>query len=172
VTFAGENGTPEESQGDEKTAAPSQRSSATGEFWEIPLRWTRPEDIVRAIQTDTRPRPEIRSSMVRPETDTERMLARLWMETLRLEEVGIEDQFFDLGGASLHLVRVQGRILTETGVNLDITTLFQHTTIRSLAAELDGLESGSRNLVGVQDRARRQRAALAAARGRADRRAR
>ena len=50
-----------------------------------------------------------------------------------MDEVGAEDNFFDLGGHSLLLVRVQARLARELGVEVPMVELFQHPTVRALA---------------------------------------
>ena len=71
-----------------------------------------------------------------PAGDLERELARLWREVLNVEDVGVGDNFFDLGGHSLLLGHVHHRITTELGRELPMVALFQHTTIRALATHL------------------------------------
>ncbi|MFJ4274288.1 amino acid adenylation domain-containing protein [Streptomyces coelicoflavus] len=71
-----------------------------------------------------------------PRTDTERWLADTWCTVLRLERVGVDDNFFDIGGHSLLLAAVQ-REIAGRGHDLPIVTLFEHTTIHHLARHLD-----------------------------------
>ncbi|WP_432043167.1 non-ribosomal peptide synthetase [Streptomyces cadmiisoli] len=71
-----------------------------------------------------------------PRTETERRLADTWCAVLRLERVGVDDNFFDVGGHSLLLAAVQ-RELARQGHDLPIVTFFEHTTVHQLAAYLD-----------------------------------
>jgi len=73
--------------------------------------------------------------------------------------LGAEDNFFDVGGQSLAMVAVHERLQAELGIELPLVELFEHTTIRSLAARLAGgvLEEPS----GLAARAERQRNAPA-----------
>jgi hypothetical protein len=71
-------------------------------------------------------------------TDTERVLTGIWSEVLELPEVGVEDNFFDLGGHSVLLHMVQDRITARLGTTLPLVDLFQYPTIRGLAGHLDG----------------------------------
>ena len=75
---------------------------------------------------------------LQPETEMEGRVAAVWREVLSLESVGVEDNFFDLGGHSLLLVRMQARLAGELGRELPVVELFQYPTIRSLAAWLQG----------------------------------
>jgi len=73
---------------------------------------------------------------VAPRTDTERALATLWQDLLGVERVGVEDNFFDLGGRSLLAARMFAWIGKEMGQTLPLATLYQAPTIASLAALL------------------------------------
>lgn len=72
-----------------------------------------------------------------PKTDTEKRLAEIWSDLLGLEQVGIHDAFFDLGGHSLLVVQMNSRILETFGIRLSIRTIFEKPTIAQLAAEID-----------------------------------
>jgi len=96
----------------------------------------------RALPAPGADRPRIDSDYVAPGTDTERKLAALWEEILRLPRVGVRDHFFELGGHSLLLVRAHARLKALFGVDLPIVELFQHPTIESLARRLDAAAPG------------------------------
>ncbi|ESX84924.1 hybrid non-ribosomal peptide synthetase/type I polyketide synthase [Mesorhizobium sp. LSHC412B00] len=63
-------------------------------------------------------------------------VAEIWKDVLKLDSVGVEDNFFDVGGHSLAIVQVQARIQDRLGVDCKILDLFEHPTIRTLAAHL------------------------------------
>jgi acyl transferase domain-containing protein/thioesterase domain-containing protein len=67
-----------------------------------------------------------------PEHDIGSMLARWWQDLLGVEHVGLDDDFFDLGGHSLIVVRLFGKIKKTYGVDLGLSTLFQARTVRTL----------------------------------------
>lgn len=75
--------------------------------------------------------------LVEAGSTTEKRLAAIWRAVLGLDEVGIDDNFFGLGGNSLLLAEVQARIARETGQDLPLVVLFRYPDIRSLAAHLD-----------------------------------
>ncbi|HVT59904.1 MAG TPA: amino acid adenylation domain-containing protein [Thermoanaerobaculia bacterium] len=77
-----------------------------------------------------------RAPYVPPATELERALAGIWRELLGASEVGLDDNFFDLGGHSLLLVRVHGRVQKLLGRDLPMVDLFTHPTIGALAAHL------------------------------------
>jgi len=67
------------------------------------------------------------------------VLADLWVEVLRLEQVGIHDNFFDLGGHSLLATQVISRIRERLQVELPLRRLFEAPTIAALAPTIDEL---------------------------------
>ena len=73
---------------------------------------------------------------VAPRNQLEQQLAEAWQMVLGVTAVGIEDDFFDLGGNSWMAVRLFSELQTITGRNLPLATLFQAPTIAGLAALL------------------------------------
>jgi len=74
-------------------------------------------------------------------SELEDILVRIWSELLEVEEVGIGDNFFDLGGNSLLSLRMVSRLQKELDIALPIVKLFQYPTIRALAKYLSEGES-------------------------------
>nr|WP_253903091.1 non-ribosomal peptide synthetase [Corallococcus exiguus] len=74
-----------------------------------------------------------------PRTDTERDLAALWSRVLRINEVGAEDDFFDLGGHSLSATQVLARIRQHFGVELSLPDFFASPTVEAVARRIDAL---------------------------------
>lgn len=95
------------------------------------------------------PRPEFRSSETAaaasrpPEGELERRIAALWSEVLGRREVGENDNFFDLGGQSLLLVRLHTRLSAELGAKLRLVDLFANPTVSRQARLLRGEERTS-----------------------------
>ncbi|MCA1682083.1 MAG: condensation domain-containing protein, partial [Actinobacteria bacterium] len=73
---------------------------------------------------------------IAPRTDTERVLAGIWAEVLGVQRVGIEDDFFELGGDSILSFRTLSRIRATFGVNLSARAVFDAPTVARLAALL------------------------------------
>jgi acyl carrier protein len=71
-------------------------------------------------------------------TPSERALADLFAEVLRVEQVGSTDNFFSLGGNSLTAVKLIARVRAEFGVRLPLWVVFQCASVSELAAQLDG----------------------------------
>ena len=76
------------------------------------------------------------TTYVPPGNERERILVEIWQAVLGRERVGVQDDFFDLGGHSLLTVRVQARVEKELGEYLSVAALFQAPTIRELASLL------------------------------------
>ena len=73
---------------------------------------------------------------VPPRTATEEMLCEIWQEVLGAERVGIEDNFFDLGGDSILTIQVIVKARA-VGLELNVQQLFQYQTVNELAQELE-----------------------------------
>ena len=71
-----------------------------------------------------------------PKTEDERALADVFKEVLGLEQVGVNDNFFALGGDSLRGAQVISRVNRERGLEMPIPALFLHPTIAQLAAAM------------------------------------
>jgi amino acid adenylation domain-containing protein len=95
-------------------------------------------------------RPELAAAYVAPRTELERTIASLWRELLRIEQVGLHDNFFDLGGHSLLVVQAQARLRDVLGRDLPVVKLFQYPTISGLIEFLTDREKSSNS----QNRAR------------------
>ncbi|WP_152622593.1 non-ribosomal peptide synthetase, partial [Archangium violaceum] len=75
---------------------------------------------------------------VEPTTPLERQLVSIWSQELGIEDVGVDDHFFEkLGGTSLSVIKVAARIREESGREVRVTWLFEHPTISELAARMD-----------------------------------
>ncbi|MFJ8923571.1 amino acid adenylation domain-containing protein [Streptomyces sp. NPDC102415] len=72
----------------------------------------------------------------RPDTELGRTVAAIWRDVLGLEHIGSDDNFFDLGGHSLLIVRVQARLAEALGRDIPVVDLFGHPTVRTLARHL------------------------------------
>ncbi|MCW3816663.1 amino acid adenylation domain-containing protein [Micromonospora sp. DR5-3] len=90
-------------------------------------------------------------ALVEPRDDTERTLAAIWSEVLGVDALGIDDDFFDLGGHSMLATQVVAKIRKAElgGRPVGVMDLFQQRTIRDLAAFISGgaAEEGPRRLL-------------------------
>jgi amino acid adenylation domain-containing protein len=78
---------------------------------------------------------------VAPRTETERALVAIWGELLKVDQVGADDDVFDLGAHSLLAMKALTRIREAFGVNLVLRNLFEQPTVGRLAPVIDGLAS-------------------------------
>ncbi|MGB8956564.1 MAG: amino acid adenylation domain-containing protein, partial [Tumebacillaceae bacterium] len=86
------------------------------------------------------PEPDLsegRKQHVEPQTEVEKQLASIWQEVLEIEIVGTQDDFFDIGGNSLLVVRVKGHLDKLFPDRFSFADLFACTTIEQLAASLE-----------------------------------
>ena len=78
-------------------------------------------------------RPDLANEYLAPRNDIERELAGLYQDLLGVEQVGVSDDFFDLGGHSLVAVRLFARVKKKYGVDFPLSILFETATIEGLA---------------------------------------
>lgn len=81
-------------------------------------------------------RPELQEEFVLPDTADERELAEIWSELLGIDKVGVNDNFFALGGHSLMAVQLVSRVRERLFRELPLRQVFDTPTIRGLAAYL------------------------------------
>ncbi|MEH1775225.1 non-ribosomal peptide synthetase [Nostoc sp.] len=78
-------------------------------------------------------RPELETAYVLPRNEMEHVIADIWQKILKVEKVGIQDNFFDLGGHSLNVLQVYSKLRELYKADLVITDLFKYPTISSIA---------------------------------------
>ena len=103
---------------------------------------------VSAVATAAAPsarhaRPEITTAFAAPIDEIEQAIAEVWQQLLGIDQIGRDDNFFDLGGHSLLLIQAQTALNERLGRSLAVTDLFQFPTIGSLAAHVAGARSGA-----------------------------
>jgi hypothetical protein len=74
-----------------------------------------------------------------PRTETERALAAIWTELLQVSNIGVLDDFFDLGGQSLMAIRAVAQIRDAFNVDISLRNMFEQPTLGGLAELIDGL---------------------------------
>jgi amino acid adenylation domain-containing protein len=114
-------------------------------------------------------RPDLDSTYVPPQTELERKIARIWQEVLSIEKVGLDDNFFDLGGHSLLMFKAHTRLQDVFGRSFSMVELFRYPTISALAnylgkdpQEAGGLAGGDQEqlMQKTQERADQQKDAM------------
>ena len=77
------------------------------------------------------------TEFVAPRTPTEKILSKIWIDLLKIDNIGALSNFFDLGGHSLLAGQVLARVASECGVTLPIQALFVAPTLEALARRID-----------------------------------
>ncbi|WP_245435613.1 amino acid adenylation domain-containing protein [Microvirga calopogonii] len=90
-----------------------------------------PEPTAENIQSAT--------DFVAPSTATEKTLAALWCDLLKVDSIGRNDNFFGLGGHSLLVMRAVSRLRETFGVDVQLRNLFERPTVAELAEVIDGM---------------------------------
>ncbi|MFQ6852076.1 non-ribosomal peptide synthetase [Streptomyces sp. 35M1] len=73
-------------------------------------------------------------------TDLEGTLSAIWAEVLRTPSVGVDDNYFDLGGTSISIKQAHQRIQDELGIRLSLVAMFEYPTVRLLAEAIANSE--------------------------------
>lgn len=82
------------------------------------------------------------AAFVAPRDDLERSIADIWQKMLGLDEVGVNDDFFEIGGYSLLLTQTVTRIRRTLGVDIPLRSLLARPTISEIAAEIRKVKAG------------------------------
>ena len=101
-------------------------------------------------------------------TPMQERVAAIWREVLEAPNVGLDDNFFDIGGSSILLIRIRAELQKQLDRQIPITWMFEFTSIRTLADKLRGeSEPTTANaangsvISAAQEQARKQREAFA-----------
>ncbi|OQY54262.1 MAG: hypothetical protein B6247_12250 [Candidatus Parabeggiatoa sp. nov. 2] len=76
-----------------------------------------------------------------PETEVERVIATVWQEVLHIDNIGIYDNFFDLGGHSLLVPQIKAKLQEKLGCDIPMVELFEYSTIHALGQHLSQKQS-------------------------------
>ncbi len=97
-----------------------------------------------------------------PQTNLEHAISAVWREVIgHPNEIGVNENFFDLGGNSLRVIEVHARLERAVRRSFSLTALFQYPTIQTLSAFLDSKGDVGTDFAGINERALRQRVARA-----------
>jgi acyl carrier protein len=119
----------------------------------VPMRWVGLEELPLTpngkIDRRRLPAPDLDSARLTlnikaPRNELETKLTDIWCRVLEINQVGVDSNFFDLGGHSLLMLQVQRKIEEELGYQLSVLELFKHPTLSSLAEYLAGKSSAQR----------------------------
>jgi len=103
-------------------------------------------------------RPPLPNPYVAPETQLEHRITAVWQQVLGFEQIGVEDNFFDLGGDSLVAIQVASRLKEALNMEFPVAKLYQALTIRSLAHVLSESEDEEQQRLAAEQAQRNQAA--------------
>ena len=110
------------------------------------------------------PAPEVdrhvAGSLVAPSGELENTVATLWKKVLELDEIGVEDNFFDLGGDSFLMIQLHTLLEETLSRKIPVTDLFRFSTIHSFAAHYGEQRPATAKTDATRSRAEKQRAAM------------
>jgi amino acid adenylation domain-containing protein len=94
--------------------------------------------------------PHLKNAYAAPATEMENIIASVWQEVLQLKKIGIDDNFFEIGGHSLNILQVNARLAELSGKKYPLVAIFRYPTIRAFARFLqqqgagEGIDIGRR----------------------------
>jgi amino acid adenylation domain-containing protein len=112
-----------------------------------------------ALPAPTDIRAQTETVYLAPRNEVEKIVAAVWQEVLQLDQVGVHDNFFDLGGHSLLMLRIQGKVRTLFNRDMSIVEMFRYPTVSSLAEMLGSAPVKQQSLDDSKERATIARAA-------------
>jgi len=106
---------------------------------DFPLRLAQHQSVVPSAreEEESLQRPDISTQYAAPATRTQQVLASIWQRLLGIQEIGIHDDFFELGGDSLKALTIISHIHKELNVEVSLTEFFSAPFIRALAEHID-----------------------------------
>jgi acyl carrier protein len=111
-------------------------------FNRIATELSNPEQMLKAMSSrQRRARPELEGGFVPPRTSVEEVLAGIWAQVLGLEQVGVHDNFFHLGGHSLLGMQVISQVRDTFQVELLPHHFFDRPTVAALAQAVEAQQA-------------------------------
>jgi amino acid adenylation domain-containing protein len=106
-------------------------------------------------------RPQLAEDYVAPKTSLERTIAAVWQDVLGIDNVGVHDNFFDLGGHSLLVVQVNSKLRKELNRDISLVEMFKYPSVSALATFLSRKQAETApSFARVDERAKKARAAM------------
>ena len=87
-------------------------------------------------------RKALKTTYVAPRHATEEVLAEIWQDLFAIDQIGINDDFFEMGGHSLLATQLNARIFSRLGVELSLAAVLAARTIADLATKIDSSREG------------------------------
>ncbi|MCP4665393.1 MAG: hypothetical protein GY849_03415, partial [Deltaproteobacteria bacterium] len=98
--------------------------------------WLHPETAAAEAETQ-QPRPELDNPYLAPRNELEQEVAEIWARILGLEAVGVEDNYFDLGGNSLLATQIVSGLRDTFQVNVSLQSFFEGASVANVAAGIE-----------------------------------
>jgi aryl carrier-like protein len=114
----------------------------------------------RALPVPEIQRLDLKEAYEAPNSEVERAIAKIWLEILHLEQVGINDNFFDLGGNSLLMVQINHKLREILNYDISVVEMFQNPTIKSLAKYINISSKETSAFEPLNNRIQKQREAV------------
>jgi amino acid adenylation domain-containing protein len=134
------------------------------EIKELPLTASGKIDKKRLPKTESIETSSTQSAKA-PRTEIERFIAEIWQEHLQVANIGVDDNFFDLGGHSMMVLPIHERLAARFGEQITVIDLFSYPSISTLAKYLEHPQDDAPLELVAQERADRQLQAFAAVKG-------
>ncbi|MDF0552096.1 non-ribosomal peptide synthetase [Kamptonema sp. UHCC 0994] len=104
--------------------------------------------------------PQLETTYIAPQTEIEQSIATVWQQVLHLEKVGVDDNFFDLGGHSLLMAQAHSQLREVVEQEISIVEMFKYPTISSLAKYLSEETDEQSSFGQSEDRIKKQKEAI------------
>ena len=78
-----------------------------------------------------------KKALIKPKTKDEKIVAAIWKDILAIDEVGLDDNFFDLGGNSLDMIKLSTKLTATFKREISVILLFRYTTISGIVSYLN-----------------------------------
>ena len=111
----------------------------------------------KALPKPDTTRPNLEETFVAPTGAVESALAEIWAQVLGLERVGVHDNFFDLGGHSLLLMQLHGKLKEKFQTDISLVELFEYSTVYAQAKRLSKQESEAAETAREEEQAQKLR---------------
>ncbi|CBN58601.1 MULTISPECIES: non-ribosomal peptide synthetase [Kamptonema] len=103
---------------------------------------------------------QLETTYIAPQTELEQAIATVWQQVLNLEKVGVDDNFFDLGGHSLLMAQAHSKLCEVVDRDVSMIQMFKYPTISSLAKYLSQEESEESSVSENRDHIKKQKQAI------------
>jgi acyl transferase domain-containing protein len=103
------------------------------------------------------PRPNLATPYIAPNNELEQQIANVWQKVFGFEKIGIDDNFFDLGGDSLLAVQVSADLKKLLNQEIPVVSLYEGLTIRSLAELLNSNENENQEEITINNEEQQER---------------